>query len=790
MSIKATKIQVFPMRGMDQRWVTKPNRALLIEDMTWNAQDAWKRCGGFDRAVPDYNPSILTDDMVVFTESRVIPTSISANPILNKIETRVESRFEPTTDVETGSGTRIALPDVFLLDTFTVEKDVQTWTPVKNLQTLAARESNSGGVANVNAYQYQENPISLHWFAQFNGAIQWLIYETSDGGFYHFFGCKAPVRPWKVISSVDGRPFNGSVLKRTTLETPWAGSNFCTYAGRVYVVNGYDEPICFDGRKTTPIGFSNNTPPAEAFVSEESTQNKATLNDLPWGLGYEGVKSQFKYKVTFLNERGQESKASMDASEVTFENGSNQTKLVTVNVPIGPKGTVARRLYRTQNLRDIDGEIAGEGDILRDAPYGEEYFFCSEIQDNITRTFVDSRSDIHLGLFHHEMMFGQIPKDTNLIASFKNTMFYASSKSSQLTFSAPLRPEEIPVGNIIEIGDSIAGPITALYATRNALVVFKQRGVYLIKGDPAQGFFSITLSKDVGCIASKSVKEIPGQGLSFFGTDGIFLLQGALENTGTITNLVRIGQPINEEVRRINLSAAQSIRTVINYKDQEFWMLVPMDSSYLPNTLLKFHYEIGEWSVVPNFKIRDMVTTDDHRGYVYLASIDNQNAYSGLHVYSHGYDTKGSQFDLAPKYETTNMALGSAYDAFEVLRVQALAVGYGENDLNLNFTTNREMNSAYTTVSTKNQMRPLEDINAPIFGTATWDSTATFHEHRPVPIRYDLTSMHKGPVQEIRFEFTSGKNRLQILSYEIDVRIGSRREVLTLTEAYGGTLKR
>ena len=87
-------------------------------------------------------------------------------------------------------------------------------------------------------------------------------------------------------------------------------------------------------------------------------------------------------------------------------------------------------------------------------------------------------------------------------------------------------------------------------------------------------------------------------------------------------------------------------------------------------------------------------------------------------------------------------------------------------------------------------MRPLEDINAPIFGTATWDSTATFHEHRPVPIRYDLTSMHKGPVQEIRFEFTSGKNRLQILSYEIDVRIGSRREVLTLTEAYGGTLKR
>ena len=495
-------------------------------------------------------------------------------------------------------------------------------------------------------------------------------------------------------------------------------------------------------------------------------------------------------RLLFLNERGQESATSIDFDEITFSNGTNETKLVTLTLPIGPKGTVARRIYRTQNLRDIDGEIAGEGEIIRDAPYGEEFFFCHEIQDNVTTIFVDSKSDIHLGIYHSELQYGEVPRDANLIASFKNTMFYASSKSSELKFSAPLRPEEVPRGNVIEIGDSIAGPITALYATRNALVVFKTRGVYLIKGDPSNGFFSITLSKDVGCISSKSVKEIPGQGLSFFGTEGLFLLEGALENTGTITNIVRIGQPIDDTVKRINKSAAQSIRTTINYRNQEFWMLVPLDSSSIPNTLMKYHYEIGEWSIVPNFRIKDMVTTDDHRGYVYLASIDNQNAYSGLHVYSHGYDTKGDQYDLAPKYETTNMALGSAYDSFDIVRLQVLAVGYGSNDLNLNFTTNREMSDAYVTNTTKNQMRVLEDKTAPIYGTSVWDSTFKYHKHRPVPIRYDLSAMHKGPVQEVRFEFTAGKNRVELLSYLIEVRIGSRREVLTLTEAYGGSLKR
>ena len=136
------------------------------------------------------------------------------------------------------------------------------------------------------------------------------------------------------------------------------------------------------------------------------------------------------------------------------------------------------------------------------------------------------------------------------------------------------------------------------------------------------------------------------------------------------------------------------------------------------------------------------------------------------------------------------MALGSAYDSFDIVRLQVLAVGYGSNDLNLNFTTNREMSDAYVTNTTKNQMRVLEDKTAPIYGTSVWDSTFKYHKHRPVPIRYDLSAMHKGPVQEVRFEFTAGKNRIELLSYLIEVRIGSRREVLTLTEAYGGSLKR
>ena len=96
------------------------------------------------------------------------------------------------------------------------------------------------------------------------------------------------------------------------------------------------------------------------------------------------------------------------------------------------------------------------------------------------------------------------------------------------------------------------------------------------------------------------------------------------------------------------------------------------------------------------------------------------------------------------------------------------------------------MSKAYTADLQRDQKRPLEDYSAPKYDTTAWDGTSTWWHHRPVPIRFDISSMHKGPVQEIQFEFAPASSRIQILGFEIEVRIGSRREVLTLTAAFGG----
>ena len=65
MAIRTSKFVVAPLRGIDQRWESKPNHAQEILDMTWNDQDSWRTSAGYDRVAQD----LFTFTETVVTES-------------------------------------------------------------------------------------------------------------------------------------------------------------------------------------------------------------------------------------------------------------------------------------------------------------------------------------------------------------------------------------------------------------------------------------------------------------------------------------------------------------------------------------------------------------------------------------------------------------------------------------------------------------------------------------------------------------------------------------------------
>ena len=643
----------------------------------------------------------------------------------------------------------------------------------------------------VNAFDSEGIVTSLHWFAQHNGAVQWTIWETAAGELKYFNGSTAPADVSDLGVDRENNAYNGTDRVRTYTSTPTIGTQSYTYGGRIYLINGKDEPVVFDGRKADPAGFGSPAGQAFADILDKTDDSDPIRVDSDLiGAGEKGSTTEkhgYRYKVTFVNERGQESPASTQTDAVTYlQKTVSSSKVIAVSIPTGPANCVARRIYRTLNLYIAGDLVTGYGSDIRTS--ADEFYFHSEVQDNVSTVIADIIPDALLGTVLDESRLGAWPFNATIGSVFKNTVFIAGMAGNEVRFSRPLHPEVFPEDNVFQIGDASLGPVTAMYPTKNALVVFKQRGIYLIKGDPSSGFYSQTLTLDAGCAAPKTVRELPGLGLAFLSEAGGFLLEGALTNTGNPTRVVKLSSYIPYDIERLNRSALLNASAVIDRKRNEYLLTLPTMGQAEPTDMLKYHYAVGEWSTSENWPVSCMVATGDHRNYVMFGSWDTTNS-PGIYVISDGWADKGGVYDVQPSYTSTHIDFGSTFSSVHPIRFLVYAVGYGDNDIRCNFLINRELDQVYTTDRSHDQRYPLDKL--PVYGTVKFgEADARFSEHRPVVVRFDVSASHKGQVHELQASFSAEKRRIQIVGYDIEVKTGSQKRPKPLTLSYGGGASR
>ena len=408
-----------------------------------------------------------------------------------------------------------------------------------------------------------------------------------------------------------------------------APSSYAQVGDRIVVVNGYDSPVVINpwplptaaeisagvtSQVIRPLGWAgppsqpealnvstldaDATPTSAIYYTGNSTSNwypaVGGANSFPglYGMGYSDgsdadARNDYRFKVTFISDTGSESPLSQDVlSQWTIENGTYGFRYApTLRIPLGPKGTRARRIYATQDD-------------------GQDYFFVADVRNNVEEMFHAFRRSNALGFSAPGPQQSSIfpaPR-ARVCAAFKDCLFLdgGANEADTIFFSKPGFIDQFGAADYIRL-PSDGGAITGLYGYYNNLVVTRENGVDVVTG-AYPDFTAQTVTRQVSCRSPQTLAAVPGVGVMFLAQDGVYALRGGLDG-GAVFEVVAVGQPINDELARLTSECAP--RAVAEYSPVEraYHLYFPVDGNDRPNLGAVYHIEKEGWSIRKGFPV-------------------------------------------------------------------------------------------------------------------------------------------------------------------------------------------
>lgn len=221
--------------------------------------------------------------------------------------------------------------------------------------------------------------------------------------------------------------------------------------------------------------------------------------------GSGNLNGNYKYVVTF-----ETSTTESNPSPETVEVSPSGEKVELTDIPTSSHNDAQRRIiYRTQDS-------------------GETFLKLAEIDDNTTTSYVDNITDSELGTIV-EYDKGVPPESCNITEKYHNTFFCAGDPDnvSRLYFSGLLEPENWDDTGFIDIQSGRATPITAMVATQDQLLVFKENGMSSVTGTGPSTFSVTDPFKNVGCPGPKAVTVSGGIAYFYDGGKAVYRVSGS-----------------------------------------------------------------------------------------------------------------------------------------------------------------------------------------------------------------------------------------------------------------------
>jgi hypothetical protein len=498
------------------------------------------------------------------------------------------------------------------------------------------------------------------------------------------------------------------------------------------------------------------------------------------GLSQEDSENAYRYRVSFISDTGSESPLSEPSSIVSWSipTGEDGFKYgVVISLPLGPLGTVARRVYRTGNM---GGDSSGSA----------SFYYLADVANNVETIFSDA-SDALGGAAPGDDESVTLPSpEARFSALFQSCVWLDGgvSLSRRLYYSNPRRPDQFSATSFLELS-SAGGGITGIYPHYNVLVVFRERGIDIVTG--SYGSFQCrTVSLEVSCRSPHTVDSVPGEGLMFLAEQGVFALQGGLEG-GAVVAIEERSAPIREKLQGVSREFLARAVGRFCPVTREYHVYVPVDGDDRPSLGLIYHIDKRGWSTRTGYPVGclDRLPNGDlvfghSLGYVAgqggndevgLFVISRSMTHKGSVVLASGQDPGYFVEGASPSciFSSPWLNFGDTSAKKQVQEVVLSVVASGNAPITLKFYKNQKLTGATDGART---LQPTDEAALSVFGTVVLESTTSnksgvWEGLQVVPVRFPVPV---GACNWFRFEVESAAD-LTIVGYEVGLAASAIR---------------
>ena len=691
---------------------------------------------------------------------------------------------------------------------------------------LNCRESRIGGFeANVGVESWWKFPSTFisnsrttqYFDSEVDSVYQWKRAGSRDvytfveqaGMLYYFLGNKAQRTSYAAGTYIA----DVTIIEegRYVRKLSEVGTQYINLGSKLLIINGKDRAILFSGDKLwRDFGFTQAAGMPSAIPVDPAYQQAVKLDGgtSVWfddtsdmGLGYtNNDKSSFGWKVSYISDTGSESPLSPVEYlswqiPVTDPQTGKYRYAVFLEIPTGPDGTKARRVYRTKNI----------------PTNGEQYFFVKQITENSSRLYVDYISDQFLiNTAPSDLDSVTVPTDFEYGDVWDGRLWLA--RGSRLIYSERGKFEQFGGLSFFDTSNTEGGDITQVLSYYNNLIIMRETAINVISTNNA-GYSISTINNSIGTTASNSVLLVPEVGVCFMNDDGIWSMKGGLDG-GAWLAISKVSHGIDKLLDSKNNSMNSRITAAYSPIEKVAWWHYADTDNTVPNTGVWMdlmagdpkwsqigapgtsYEEICYWPVVtttvdglflmgtaPNWTHPTSATPGplvvgsetNHFGPLQVVSTGRQwGQYAKVNSISEGVPTFGTADAVTPYSEWTstwaNFENQSAI--FNVTGVEIELISYGDNPFDFSYQVDYDYTLTETTgqkQASANKLFTSKEL--PVMGPSDLSvSKAPFvigkdalSDGRIIRLRYDVRT---GYVSRFKFNIKSLK-AFHILNYDI-----------------------